>query len=270
MHTYSQLPPASPLASTSNSASNSGLNVSNNFLDPHFRRKLPAVPGTHGSLSPTSFRRSSSPRSPSIGRTLPTPPGERGTSESVLCSTPSSPHFSSASPSPPCTGAYLEQRHRKLPPEPMKTPPVQQNSLPAPFTSPAPMNHQLSSPALISKSASRNNIQNHRILPSPEPLLTPEPLQMPSKNYALAKSAPQSPRTIEQPSESNGLTVNDAVLRTRKFSDVRDIARNGSMAHVLEQQHILRQEFTQTPDSALAQSVSNHSSLSPSIEQVGL
>lgn len=39
------------------------------------------------------------------------------------------------------------------------------------------------------------------------------------------------------------------------------------MAHLLEQQHLLRREFTATPDS-MAHSHSNNSSLSPSIEQV--
>jgi hypothetical protein len=56
----------------------------------------------------------------------------------------------------------------------------------------------------------------------------------------------------------------------RKFStDIcRDnLSRNGSMAHLLEQQHLLRREFTATPDS-MAHSHSNNSSLSPSIEQV--
>lgn len=49
------------------------------------------------------------------------------------------------------------------------------------------------------------------------------------------------------------------------------------MAHLLEQQHLLRQEFTATPDSAITINTSatnattthsNSSSLSPSIEQV--
>ncbi|KAE9555332.1 hypothetical protein FO519_001491 [Halicephalobus sp. NKZ332] len=260
MQSYSQV----PLASTSQfSGSNGGLSNSGNFLDPNCRRRLPMVPGANGSLSPTTIRRASSPRM------LPTPPPQ--------CSTPSSPHFSSASPSPPCVGGHLERKTsagRRLPPEPgsPRTPPVQQNSLPTPFGgSPAPMNHQFSSPALIQKSGSRAPLLPHRqacLPPTPNSRI-PDPLPMPTNNI-LPRSAPQSPRASDvQNGDLNGLTVNgSSPLRQRKFSDVRDLARNGSMGHVLEQQHLLRQEFTQPPESVLVHSSSNHSSLSPSMEQI--
>ena len=164
---------------------------------------------------------------------------------------------------------------RRLPPEPgsPRTPPIQQNSLPTPFGgSPAPMNHQLSSPALIQKSGSKSALLPHRqaCLP-PIPSKAPEPLSMPTGNH-IPRSAPQSPRSMDsQNGDMNGLTVNGtSPLRQRKFSDVRDLARNGSMAHVLEQQHLLRQEFNQPPEGTIVQSASDHSSLSPSMEQVGL
>lgn len=92
--------------------------------------------------------------------------------------------------------------------------------------------------------------------------LIPEPLCLPSTR-PLASSAPQSPKdnAVELPAGYKGL---------RKCSFNADLgkdslSRNGSMAHLLEQQHLLRKEFNATPESNL---YSNPSSLSPSIEQV--
>jgi hypothetical protein len=99
-------------------------------------------------------------------------------------------------------------------------------------------------------------------------------------------SAPQSPRCSVQNGASGKLLNGGGSVYVphRKFSDACEtsaaaasaISRNGSMAFLLEQQHILRREFN-TPDSAVAAysnatasttTRSNSSSLSPSIEQL--
>uniref|UniRef100_A0AC35FRT5 Uncharacterized protein n=1 Tax=Panagrolaimus sp. PS1159 TaxID=55785 RepID=A0AC35FRT5_9BILA len=274
MHSAAMLPPPCPPSS------------SGNFLNPNCHRRLPMLPpGSAGRLSPMTIRRASSPRM------LPTPPPNNSSNPDI-----SSPHFSSASPSPPCIGGYLERRPssgRRLPPEPPspRTPPVQvnntNNTLSSPFgaisnnilsTPSPPMNHQISSPNLLQKSPSRNTLQpttttSHKLPPLPPEAsslgqrLVPEPIQMPTTN-GIVKSAPQSPRSPNSYYSNNSSSQNGpSPQRQRKFSDVRDLARNGSMAAVLEQQHILRQEFNATPDSALVQSVSDHSSIFPSTEQ---
>jgi hypothetical protein len=143
------------------------------------------------------------------------------------------------------------------------------------------MNHQLSSPNLLQKSPSRNAFQiSHKLPPLPSEAaaaatstslsssqnrLIPEPINTSTTNAngnIIPKSAPQSPRS------PNNISQGPSPQRARKFSDVRDLARNGSMAAVLEQQHILREEFISTPDSAMAQSTSDHSSIYPSSEQL--
>jgi hypothetical protein len=274
MHSAAMLPPPCP--------SSSG-----NFLEPNCRRSrlLPTLPpGSAGRLSPMTIRRASSPRM------LPTPPPN----SSNPGSTPPSPHFSSASPSPPCIegGGYLERRPssgRRLPPEPPspRTPPIQHsNSLSTPFgalstmsattssSSSSQINHQLSSPNLLQKSPSRNAFHKLPPLPSESSVsissqnrLIPEPISVPSiTNGIIPKSAPQSPRSPKNDPTQQG----PSPQRARKFSDVRDLAmaRNGSMAAVLEQQHILREEFISTPDSAMVASASDHSSIYPSSEQL--
>lgn len=109
--------------------------------------------------------------------------------------------------------------------------------------------------------------------------LVPAPLSMASASGAGAEqcnSSPGLPRTTvtassapQSPREQNELPAGYRGLRKCSFNaDLgRDsLSRNGSMAHLLEQQHLLRREFNATPDS-VAYSVG--SSLSPSIEQVG-
>ena len=163
---------------------------------------------------------------------------------------------------------------RRLPPEPPlspRTPSVQQTSVPRPFgalTSP-PMTHQLSTPNLMPKSPSRNTLQQSLKLPptpsEPQPQrLVPDPIIVPNTN-GMPRSAPQSPR-----SPKNDPSQGPSPQRQRKFSDVRDLDRNGSMASVLERQHILQKEFNSIQDSALVQSASDHSSIFPSTEQVSL
>uniref|UniRef100_A0A915E4X4 C2 domain-containing protein n=1 Tax=Ditylenchus dipsaci TaxID=166011 RepID=A0A915E4X4_9BILA len=100
----------------------------------------------------------------------------------------------------------------------------------------------------------------------PEPriqLPPPSILQTPS-------SAPQTPRNSA--GDANLSANGVGYVPQRKFSDAFDTnsanSRNGSMAYLLEQQHILRREFTSTPDSAVNSARSNSSSLSPSIEQL--
>ncbi|CAD5209667.1 unnamed protein product [Bursaphelenchus xylophilus] len=95
--------------------------------------------------------------------------------------------------------------------------------------------------------------------------LVPEPLTMPNKSLNTASSAPQTPR------ESNS-DIPAGYRKVRKCSFNADVgrdslSRNGSMAHLLEQQHLLRREFTATPDSI---QYSTNSSLSPSIEQLNV
>ncbi|CAD5206657.1 unnamed protein product [Bursaphelenchus okinawaensis] len=94
--------------------------------------------------------------------------------------------------------------------------------------------------------------------------LVPEPLTMP-KPMNTVSSAPQTPR------ESNS-DIPAGYKKVRKCSFNADVgrdslSRNGSMAHLLEQQHLLRREFNATPDSV---QYSTNSSLSPSIEQLNI
>ncbi|KAL3102223.1 hypothetical protein niasHS_003632 [Heterodera schachtii] len=143
------------------------------------------------------------------------------------------------------------------------------------------------SECLIGRRQPQKRATNERELsvPVPTAALTPTPQKV------STVSAPTTPREMQQKEQKNVMNLANA-SNSRKFSSdspsvLSDLAaisslnlqRNGSgsMAHLLEQQHILRREFTTTPNSDGAVSVSdsaggcarsNSSSLSPSIEQL--
>ncbi|KAH7728424.1 Protein SUE-1 [Aphelenchoides avenae] len=237
MHPGSVLPPT---------GYNSG--GSPHFLEPTCRRRqLPPTPTSPNAmqvaatLSPI-HRRTSSPR------LLPTPPPS---------STPQSPpaQFAGTSAGPSPAQVILERRPssgRRLPPVPVE----QQSSFEQPSQLGPPLHLQRSASYEESGLEQDSQEQNNTL---PKPTIA-----------SYAASAPQSPRELN--ASENAITGSPLSAR-RKFSEVRDpLSRNGSMvtgsmAHLLENQHLFRREFTATPDS-LAHTQSNTSSLSPSIEQL--
>ncbi|KAI6207670.1 hypothetical protein M3Y96_00033500 [Aphelenchoides besseyi] len=234
---------------------------------PTITNAVPFVSSAPLAVQPV-IRRSSSPR------ILPTPPPQ-SISPIAITNVNVSASFS-PSPSPP---AMLERRPssgRKLPPEPSQQP---NPSVPLSSALPPP---NPNSNLQRSASARTNNV-NRAQLPPAAPRsstssttttmnrLIPEPLSSAAANgnnpISGASSAPQSPRGNLSRGSMSEISV--GYSGGRKFStDIgRDsLSRNGSMAHLLEQQHLLRREFTATPDSMVAHS--NASSLSPSMEQL--
>ncbi|KAI6241172.1 hypothetical protein M3Y99_00340000 [Aphelenchoides fujianensis] len=201
---------------------------------------------------------------------LPTPPPQ---SISPIASASISAAPFSPSPSPPAISATfsLERRPssgRRLPPEPAQHQPPSLATTSISALPPTVPNLNLQRSA----SARTTNSRAAQLPPAaprsstastatPMNRLIPEPLSPAVVNGSGGIGNAASASADEMGAGYSG---------GRKFStDIgRDsLSRNGSMAHLLEQQHLLRREFTATPDSMVA-AHSNASSLSPSMEQL--
>ncbi|KAI6182631.1 Synaptotagmin-11 [Aphelenchoides bicaudatus] len=258
------------------------------------RRKLPPEP----SLSPQPQSSSNPPpvRRASSNRMLPSPPVSPifSTDSASPRNTQTTMNAFSPSPSPPFNSNSTDclrrpSTGRRLPSEPTNFPAAITTSTLPPL---APNNH-LQRSASARTTASVNVTNNKAALPPPSPrssIAAPVPISSATVELTTSNSASAmsrlAPDTSLATTASNGHAQSGSIspratrnsmtegspsfVFARKFStDVgRDsLSRNGSgsMAHLLEQQHLLRREFTATPDSMIH---SNNSSLNHSFEQL--